>query len=557
MNDLPQELVERICEILPWDTLKSALLVSRKFQYAAERASKTFARFTFKDHSPKEHQDFVSIFSGHRFDYLRVIEIHTEFPALEPKYKPSRRGRKKRRPLTPEPDGSCRESLQNLKEKDELFTSQIAKTFEAIKSVEDVGDNRVIGKKHLVVFTPRRQVHKCYCNHRLFSSWRVHLLSPDRLPRLRSINGLHICNLGHCPERKHYSEYETAQSRIDLRALVDLAARCPNLEYLGCELGVDEWTDTSDEAQAHYQHDYEGPLRDTRNDFAHAVQNVELPSSLRHVELNFIKNLSDALSEQLRPLPNLVAPKIYDPFSSSLRLLSSHLKQLELRVMADKTLFWPHDGSEHFWPNLECLNVMLHIGSPSGEWYFQGPSEEIWYHKDVYIEEEPDYPPLEDSDILDELHPGTPESSIRGPPAFRIIPIEETISPVLESFARATSSMLKLKRALIWVPLMFYPEDTESEDSEDDDAHNSTDDRTAVSLYPEGRLTWSIQYVAPQERAFDGGENKSSCRKLLWEVGKWRPSEELHKLFQDIGEIHAGGQLIEEWIDLRDSSWRD
>ena len=43
--------------------------------------------------------------------------------------------------------------------------------------------------------------------------------------------------------------------------------------------------------------------------------------------------------------------------------------------MADKTLFWPHDidrGST--WPNLERLNVMIHIRSPSGSWYFEDPA---------------------------------------------------------------------------------------------------------------------------------------------------------------------------------------
>jgi hypothetical protein len=42
--------------------------------------------------------------------------------------------------------------------------------------------------------------------------------------------------------------------------------------------------------------------------------------------------------------------------------------------MADKTLFWPHDNDKGYtWPNLKRLNVMIHICSPSGSWYFQDP----------------------------------------------------------------------------------------------------------------------------------------------------------------------------------------
>jgi len=172
MNKLSQELVDRISHFLARDDLKIALLVSRKFQYATERSSGVFACFAFTNHDSKEREDFLATFSGRRFRYLRRVEIHTRFPALEPrKLEPTRRVKKmKKRTPSPQPEpGSCRESLKDLKEKDEVFTDQLAKAFEAIKTVEDARDERISGLR-LTIFTPTRQVHNCYCDHRRYSS---------------------------------------------------------------------------------------------------------------------------------------------------------------------------------------------------------------------------------------------------------------------------------------------------------------------------------------------------------------------------------------------------
>lgn len=417
-----------------------------------------------------------------------------------------------------------------------MFTDQVAKAFEAIKIVEDAG-NECIGGLQLTLFTPTRQVHDCYCDHRRYSSWRVHLLSPERLPKLHSVQGLSICN----PEPK-LSLDERAQTKIDLRVLVDLAARCPNLEYMGCKLGVDEWTNNAD-ALEYFKQNHEGCIRDTRNNFADAICSVQLPASLRHVQLDFINNIYDAISEQRRPLPNLVSPEPYDAFSSSLRSLFSQLRKMEIRVMVDETLFWPQGSSiASSWPNLESLNVMFHIGSPSGSWYFQSPSADKRYDKGYLIQEAPAYPPLEDSGKDEEWHFASAGSSPSDSPTFRVVPIEETMAPFLSSFAKAAANMPKLKEALLWAPLEFHPNVADEEEEEDLD-------RAAIALYLNESLAWGITYVAPGGLAFDGGENDSSTRQLWWRVGQWRPSEELHQLFQKIGGAQHGNQPIEYWSD--------
>lgn len=71
---------------------------------------------------------------------------------------------------------------------------------------------------------------------------------------------------------------------------------------------------------------------------------------------------------QNKELPDLVGPGTKDPFSSSLRILSNNLRQVQLRVMADDTLFWS-DSDVPSWSNLEILDVMFHIACPTGRWY--------------------------------------------------------------------------------------------------------------------------------------------------------------------------------------------
>lgn len=464
MDLLPQELLDKIAQLLHHDDLDHALVVSRKFQYAVERVSGRFACFTFKHHSYDELQYFIKVFSNHRFRYLRRVEICTKFASMQ------RRGifnqeRNNSSPGLHWESITCGESRQELDEKDQMFTRQVASCFEAIKRVEDKAaktkgardqaskdkavenlSRQSTGTIQLEVFTPTRHVDESYCDHRRYSSWRVHLLSPDAFPELYSVSGLSICS----PQKQGHHHRQLVRSRIDLRVIIDLASRCPNLEYLGCKFGIDEWTNSVDSYLEHYRHDHVRPSRDTRNDFGQAVLDAKLPSALQYVQLHFISDTTGAINEQRWSPPNLVEPPPYDLFSSSLSLLSLNLKNMELRVMADKTLFWPHDidkGST--WPNLERLNVMIHIRSPSGSWYFEDPAG---------IQPR-------DEDLQPEMtcpHPSSNVQTIRNlfrnryEPISRIIPVEESLGPLLESFAKAAGRMPRLKRAMLWAPLEYH-----------------------------------------------------------------------------------------------------
>lgn len=185
----------------------------------------------------------------------------------------------------------------------------------------------------------------------------------------------------------------------------------------------------------HFKHDHAGNLRDTRNHFADAIRDVKLPISLQQVQLDFINDIDEAISEQRRPQPDLVYPRLHDPFSSSLRSLSADLWKMELRVVADESLFWSHDGSTApSWPNLENLNVMFHIDSPSGSWYFQGPSGEEKHDKGDTIQEHLAYPPLDESESDEEWHHASAEHPRRNLPTFRVLHNSNTMEDSWDNF---------------------------------------------------------------------------------------------------------------------------
>lgn len=388
MDNLPQELVDKISHRLSYDDLKRTLFVSRKFQCAAERASGAFAFFAFKAHSSRERQDFLSKFGGHRVRYLRHITVFIDLPPLESAERPLSSTKHQRGHGSSQIGQLCRESAEDLYKKDETFTEIIIGVWQTVHTTEAMQENRT-GRMQIRILMPTQLVDDTFCDHRRYSGWRVHLLNPQDLPKLHSVRALCICNPA-------YEDMEDGaiNCKIDLRVVPDLANRCPNLEYLGCKLGVDEWADSADPWMEHFMHDYPGCRRDARNDFASAIQDMELPS-LQHVQLDFINEIHQSVEEQRRPMPNLVSPSSFDPFSSSLRLLSYQSRKLELHVMADDTLFWPReDITQPSWPNLEILSVMFHMCSPSGTWYFQSPLEVGRDDKGYDFDTKNTYPPF-------------------------------------------------------------------------------------------------------------------------------------------------------------------
>jgi hypothetical protein len=523
MDNLPQELVERVCGFLNRNDLKSTLTLSRSFQYASERASGAYATF---DLNSSNTEDFEQLYTGRRWAYLRHVRYQTHIPVYDAEAADEEFLAKH----------NCRESSQELLEKDKLFTKQIRSLFDTIKSLEG---NSSEGKLQLTIYAPIREVRET-CAHRRCVSWRLHLLSAESLPDLGSVRALRVED----PKIIFPLEDNKTLLKIDLRVIVDMAVKFPRLEYLGCKLFAGSgWTPYyNSEAARTYSRDCDrpGPLRETRLGFAKAIQEANLPSTLREVQLDFIWPMSSAERiDHDERIPNLVGSNAYDLFSSSLRSVSQGLRRLELKVVADASLFWPSDGSMYY-PNLESICILFHISTPAGCWYFDGP-EGLGHDAVGFEVNEGSYPPLEDTTDDAELDEQVDDDGLNleiiNSKQFRVRPNDDVLSPFLTAFAKAASEMPKLKEACLWSPLRWKAGDSYG---------NNVEIGQGIAQNPDRPLAWGITYIAPKTFGFHfEGQHFSQSRQLFWMTGPWRPSDELHDLFGRIGDQSA--ELLEYW----------
>ncbi|KAL1591765.1 hypothetical protein SLS60_011764 [Paraconiothyrium brasiliense] len=530
MDKLPQELVDRISSYLGLQDLRNTLFLSHQFQYAAERYSAAFESYALTESNADK---FLATYSDRRFNYLRYIHFSTEFPE----------------PDSNDDEYNCRESIEQLEALDQEFTRQITFLFSTMNAIEarqaDVFD---LGRIHLSIYTPKRSVNREeFCLHHTFVSWRVHLLSPATLPQLPSIQHLSVL----APEQEFYSDGpDPALRMLDHRILLDLSNKLPNLHSLTCKMGGGEWYGSfENEGLRHITRDWAGARRDSRHDFGKALLEGAI-SSLRHVELDLLYPLDQAeYIDQRGSLPNLVKPAAFDPFSTSLRVLSFQLRTMKLCVVADETLFWPAggDGSPPAWPNLESVDVMFHVAAPSGSWYFQGlPGVGSVDGFDVTNDM---YPPLTTTDVDthdDVLAMEAKFDDQQRIVQYRVSPNERILIPFLTASARALAHMPSLKDAQIWSPLtlnLSLLEDEEGYGSFD------TTQVTNFSDADHAGLAWGMAYRKPGVKAFDSwnGEDFCASRQLWWRVGKWRPGSALHGLYRQIGRERYGDQLKEYW----------
>ncbi|KAL1606403.1 hypothetical protein SLS60_003806 [Paraconiothyrium brasiliense] len=528
MDSLPQELIDLISSYLDIEDLKNTLTVSQAFQVAAEKYSGAYDHFELNEDNKS---DFIEIFGGRRLGYLQHLSFRTTLPPLDDEVD-----------LDEQPDGApIRDTLEDLREVDESFTEQVKSLFSTIKSAEDRA-NTGSGRIKLTIYTPTRYIdHENYSIQRAYVSWRVHLLSPKALPSLASVRGLRIEN---GMEWYYYDEWDANSLRkLDLRVIADLSLKLPNLEALHCGIGGDEWlAGNVDPRQRYVTKDWAGPRRDSRHSFAQAIEEHPI-SKLRVARLNFIAPLSLAHNfDQLEAFPNLIAPAKYDLFSSNLRLLSYQLRKLSLTAILDYTFFWPIDGATPSWPNLEVLNVTFHIMTPSGEWYFNPLKHGS---KSGYAITEADYPPYEETDPdRDDVDYIDWANIIRG--QNRVVPNNDTLVPLLQSFAKAAAYMPRLKQALLWAPLQL---------SGADGLNLSSLTKHAKSAKSCDPLAWGLVYSSSDAEGFmDGrGHRVESSRQIWWQVANWRPDPALHSMIKEIGKDRHGENLLEYWHEY----WED
>lgn len=260
--------------------------------------------------------------------------------------------------------------------------------------------------------------------------------------------------------------------KLGYRVLVNVITSLPKIEDLTYRSGTDEWTPSYQEEPARlYVWEYDGLRRDTRHEFGEAMANLTAPSALARVTLDFLCHEGMSEADEInhwRSQPDLVSPAIGDPFSTSLRILSYHLREMTIRAQIDETFFWPHDTSTPTWPHLERLFIMFHMVAPSGSWYFKGPCGE---GRDLHghLLSEDSYPSDEENYCCKDDHDRSFENQTLF--WFRLSPNLKVLRPLLLGFANATATMPKLRQAVLWASLRW--------DVEGDDDH----DRAAFDYY--------------------------------------------------------------------------
>ncbi|KAH7131859.1 hypothetical protein B0J11DRAFT_599868 [Dendryphion nanum] len=571
MDRFPQELIDQICGFLSSDDLPRIYNVSTKFRKAADDQAKLYRQSNFEfsnrerlpyvrgmpferavrwieyisEYSKEQHQQFLTKYSGFRLRYLRSVHFYTYFPDLE-----DHDDGHDRTTCTCDHHFNCRETADELREKDEAFTRQIRDLFTTLKTVEDRAGKGNHGRYFVTIYTPSRVVLGECCLHRKIDNWRTHLIDPNSLPDVLSVCGLVITQIGY------------SQAKLDYRISIDLVDRFPNLEHLQYETGRDEWTWSRESPADELIFDFDGVRRDTRHDFGRAIMGLKIPKTLEKVSLNFFHEHGHEGGNvniyHWQSMPNLIGSAKKDPFSTGIRFLSYHLSVLELKAQVDESLFWPNDGSTPTWPSLQSISVMFHMISPSGAWYFEGPRGE---GRDSigYEVNESSYPPLEttgdDLWLHDEIEEN-PRSLENGGHhlQFRISPNENLLCPLLTSLAKAAANMPKLKKLNVYSHLTWDPYC--ASDDELEPFEHFEPPRYMYDVNNQRGFDWGFAYAPPGHHSIcpwnsfvedeDRGEI-CSARQMWWRAGDWRPIPELHGLFRQIGYQEHGEALEEYW----------
>jgi hypothetical protein len=545
MKNLPKELLDHVLSFVPLEDIwNNCLYVSRRFQEAAEVHA--YSSVTLIE---KNVETVLKRYRSGHWRNLREIAFQPSLPS--PEYPWSQ--------IFDEPAPSVyREDAATLRAYDEEYTRQIRFLFDTIRALEDHhAASPVKGSIELTVYLPTMAIDlNDFPLQRAFSSWRIHLLSSSSLPTLQSIRSLTLARpqQNSIATRRDSSSAHMTVRKLDYRVLLDISTRLPGLTTLQCRLGAEELGENSTSSSSgwntalrYIRGDWLGPRRDARSDFADTVEIAKV-GSLRHVDFDFLFPIEDISTvDQRVSMPNLIGQQCCDSLSSSLRVLSYGLRSMRLRGIFDSSLFWPANGGDApSWPNLEHIHVMFYLASPSGSWYFESPSGLHVDNADGEIGSAQDAPYPPSSDGSDEYYENC-RSGLRDNVyefQFRSEPVSQTLTPFLTAFAKAAAQMQKLKAFELWAPIEWELQDQlEWEWDLSAIAAGSRDEMLTPSL------AWGIAYADRGVRPFSSnlGEIAPAARQLWWRTADWRPQQDLHCLFQQIGSDRGDEPVVEHF----------
>ncbi|KXX75485.1 hypothetical protein MMYC01_208112 [Madurella mycetomatis] len=392
------------------------------------------------------------------------------------------------------------------------------------------------------------------CHHRRYHSRRLQLHDPETLPDLPFVSSLAIRSRSYGPDAENATDIRPLSPLVPLQCLVHLRA-------------VQEWNAPwlwerpmpasmpSRVLREHYTWPWEGPLRDARHEFGAAIMDQEkylcgkrIPASLTRAALHFWPFFSRPRHDQSVARPNLIHPADKDPVSVGLYKLGAQLSLFDVRAMVTSDLFpSPEASTDQQWSQLRRFRLEFHSLRPDGRWYFVGPGGEDPHDSEqggYKISDTEHYPRETDTDEdmdLDAEYGDNPDDEYdHDLDMFRTKPCRERIEPLLAAFAKSLTrdNMPSLEDAEIFTHLWWDP----SDDREVEE----------YGLPMRKGHRWGVKFIAgrgsKKQKDGDAAAAAPTPPVVQWQVGDWRPSEELMSLFESLGR--------QEWLDLEWDKYR-
>lgn len=479
----------------------------------------------------------------------------------------------------------CRETPEELETANRQFSAGMRNLFNDLGSLQfyiDWQQRRSKGREplidpdglHLTIRIRGQDISIPYgegelpCLHRVYHSRRLRLL-PGELAALPSRPLRWVTKLTIDPVPAATAYYDDAGTLlagvrpVSLSATLDLAAAglFPALRELHCPWlwerfpvafapHCEPYMWDLPAPMAHYARVWEGPWRDSRHAFGDAAPGLvgALPPGLRRARLWFWRAESFPDDDQIVRMPDLVRPAAVDPFSVGLRALAARLECLDLRAMVMPDLFSSSAGQVPWSSSMKRLRVEFHPCRPDGSWYFVGPRGEDPHPEGFEVGDE-HYPPAsrtkEDEEVDEDYYDDQSgfgngyEHDARMYDLFRVEPVAEKVEALLAAFGEALGGMTNLEEAELFAWLTWHPFEERAREYVGDDAYD--DNRRS--------WRWGVRYIA----ARDGTKGR-----VEWQVGEWRPQENIITLFESLGG-DSGVEVMWEPFDKKDGreTWKD
>ncbi|KAJ2894328.1 hypothetical protein MKZ38_007724 [Zalerion maritima] len=437
----------------------------------------------------------------------------------------------------------------------------------------------------VTILPPEQAENPLNCLHKSFSSWPLRLVHPENLPTLRHIRVLNLHLNTEFAMMFHPSVVLDLLSRTGSAGKDADEEATGFLEELSIELPDRAPFTFTNPLLTRLTHMFQGPRRDSRHEFGNALLHRSQKQQKQHHDLRHDQHPGRSITRlrfssskiesdpepnnHSRPMPNLILPSPFDPFSAGLRVWLSGLPHLRKLVIDSATLdasfFWPSVSEaeaertspspsqpckSHSWyQSLEEHHTHLTPILTSGHWLFTTPATPYSQHSYTNPPFDPpaglynpgkstsspltglilgvsDYPPREmrrtdhsDHDLIAQAGDGI--EWVSGNKTFRHIPVDKELLPLVKAWARGLAQIKNLRRASLWFRV--YPR---------------ADGPGEV---------WGVAYRSPEEAGGVG--------EWRWNVGDWKPDEETLDLCNSVG--HARGTTASNDYEFLDEQNAD